>query len=188
MLEFTRCLFRTRIVLPFVAMLTSAATSPAAVTVVEQVDPAPGFSQYVANRAPLAPSPLVELPFGAVRPQGWLRKQLELQAEGFHGHLTEISTFLRKDKNAWLDRRGIGDHGWEEVPYWLKGFIGCGYLLENGRMIDEARVWIEGAINSQQADGWFGPGADRTGLATDLKGRDDLWPNMIMLVLPANLL
>jgi hypothetical protein len=48
-------------------------------------------------------------------------------------------------------------------------------------MIDEAHVWIEGALNSQQPDGWFGPGADRTGAATDLKGRDDLWPNMIML-------
>jgi hypothetical protein len=48
-------------------------------------------------------------------------------------------------------------------------------------MIDEAKIWIEGALNSQQADGWFGPDKGRTGIATDLKGRDDLWPNMIML-------
>ena len=36
-------------------------------------------------------------------------------------------------------------------------------------------------VVSQQPDGWFGPGAGRTGECTDLKGRDDLWPNMIML-------
>jgi hypothetical protein len=149
--------------------------------VVETIDPAPGFSQYTANRAPLAASRLIELPFGAVKPAGWLRRQLQLQADGFHGHLTEISGFLKKEKNAWLDRQGVGEHGWEEVPYWLKGFIGCAYLLENRRMIDEAGVWIEGALVSQQPDGWFGPGAGRTGECTDLKGRDDLWPNMIML-------
>jgi hypothetical protein len=181
MCESIHRLFRIGIVFLPAVMLVWPASCPADVTVIEQVDPGPGFSQYVANRAPLAPSRLVELPFGAVKPRGWLRKQLELQAEGFHGRLTEISGFLKKDKNAWLDRQGRGEYGWEEVPYWLKGFVGCAYLLENGRMIDEARLWIDGAINSQQPDGWFGPGAGRTGLATDLKGRDDLWPNMIML-------
>jgi DUF1680 family protein len=182
MFQLAPTLPRPRMVFPLAAaMLGWAAICPAAVNVVETVDPAPGFTLYVANRAPLAPSRLVELPFGAVKPEGWLRKQLQLQADGFHGHLTEISGFLQKDKNAWLDRQGTGEHGWEEVPYWLKGFIGCAYLLENRRMIDEARVWIEGALTSQQPDGWFGPGAERTGQATNLKGRDDLWPNMIML-------
>jgi hypothetical protein len=142
---------------------------------------APAQFHYPANRPPLAPSPVVRLPIGAVRPAGWLRRQLELQAEGFHGRLTEISRFLKKENNAWLSKTGVGDHGWEEPPYWLKGFLGCAYLLENERMIQEAHLWIEGALNSQQEDGWFGPDKGRTGVATDLKGRDDLWPNMIML-------
>src|SRR4051812_20275625 len=55
---------------------------------------------YVGNREPLAPSPLLKLPVGSVAPRGWLRKELELQAAGFHGHLGEISSFLRKDNNA----------------------------------------------------------------------------------------
>ena len=50
-------------------------------------------AHYVSNRAPLAPSPLVQLPIKAIKPRGWLRKQLELQAEGFHGHLGQISAF-----------------------------------------------------------------------------------------------
>jgi len=144
--------------------------------------PAAGaITHYPANREPLAPSPLARLPMGAVKPAGWLAKQLDLQADGFHGHLTEISDFLKKDHNAWLSPTGVGQRGWEEVPYWLKGFLGCAILTGNRRMLDESRIWIDGALQSQQADGWFGPDKGRTGVATDLTGRDDLWPNMIML-------
>jgi DUF1680 family protein len=128
------------------------------------------------------PSPLVKLPVGAVQPRGWLRRQLELQAAGFHGHLTEISPFLRKDHNAWLSPDGQGQRGWEEVPYWLKGFGDCAYLLGNQDQIKEAKVWIEGALASQRADGLFGPrgrGAQATVEST--RGRYDLWPNMVML-------
>lgn len=153
----------------------------ASVKSVDRPDASAGYTHYVANRAPLQPSPVVRLPFGSVRPAGWLKKQLELQADGFHGHLTEISSFLKKDNNPWLDPRAGGDRGWEEVPYWLKGYIGCAYLLENERMIREAQTWIKGALDSRQPDGWFGPDKGRTGVATDLKGRDDLWPNMVML-------
>jgi hypothetical protein len=140
-----------------------------------------GNAYYVGNKPPLQPSPLIKLPIGAVKPMGWTRRMLQLQGAGFHGHLTEISKYLIKDKNAWLSPNGRGERGWEEVPYWLKGFQDCGWLLQDERMIKEARLWIEGAINSQQPDGWFGPGDGRTGEATDLKGRDDLWPNMVML-------
>ncbi len=136
---------------------------------------------YTGNRAPLLPNPLIKLPVGTIKPAGWLNKELELQARGFHGHLNEISGFLKKEKNAWLDPEGKGEHGWEEPPYWLKGFINCGYILGDERMIAETKVWIEGAIRSQKPDGWFGPDKGRGGAATRLKGREDLWPNMIML-------
>jgi DUF1680 family protein len=138
-------------------------------------------SHYVSNRAPLEPSRLVELPLTAIKPEGWLARQLRFQADGFHGHLREISPYLKAEGNAWLDPNGVGEQGWEEVPYWLKGYMNCAYILGDPDMIAEAHRWIEGAINSQQADGWFGPGEGRKGIATDLSGREDLWPNMIML-------
>jgi DUF1680 family protein len=159
----------------------NALTAAPRVTVVAELPTAPPNAHYVGHRSPLLPAPLLKLPVGTVRPEGWLHRVLRLQADGFHGHLTEISEFLKKENNAWLSPTGRGERGWEEVPYWLKGFQDCGYLLEDERMIREARVWIEGALGSQQPDGWFGPGEERTGVATDLKGRDDLWPNMIML-------
>ena len=103
---FIRDLYRPCVLLSLAGAFAWATASSAAVTVAASVDPAGGFSQYAANRPPLAPSRLVELPFGAVKPDGWLRRQLQLQADGFHGHLTEISGFLKKEKNAWLDRHG----------------------------------------------------------------------------------
>ena len=138
-------------------------------------------SHYVSNRAPLESSRLIALPVTAIKPGGWLEQQLRFQAAGFHGHLREISPYLKVEGNAWLDDHGVGEQGWEEVPYWLKGYMNCAYLLGDEDMINEAHRWIEGAINSQQDDGWFGPGDGRKGIATNLSGREDLWPNMIML-------
>ena len=160
---------------------TVASADETTLRVVDRPDPAGGNDHYTGNRAPLLPSRLIALPPGAVTPGGWLHKQLRLQADGFHGHLGEISQYLRKKGNAWLDAEGRGNHGWEELPYWLKGYGNLAYILGDEVMIREAKVWIEGAIGSQQADGWFGPDRSRRGAATPLEGRDDLWPNMIML-------
>ena len=132
---------------------------------------------YVGNRPPLLPSPFMKLPIGAIQPHGWLNRQIELEADGFTGRLLEISEFLKKENNAWLSPKGEGHSGWEEVPYWLKGFGDLGYVLGDQRIINEARQWLEAAIASQREDGYFGP---RSNL-THTKGKTDLWPNMIML-------
>ncbi|UCD52118.1 MAG: glycoside hydrolase family 127 protein [Phycisphaerales bacterium] len=133
---------------------------------------------YVANRQPLTPSPFIKLPIRDIKPQGWVRKQLELEAEGFTGRLLEISNFLKKENNAWLSTEGEGHSPWEEVPYWLKGFANLGYVLADERIIDEARTWIEPVIASQRDDGYFGP---RSNLKRIRGGKPDVWPNMIML-------
>jgi len=147
------------------------------VRVVDKPNIALGNDFYVGNRAPLMPSAFMKLPVGAIEPQGWVRRQLELQADGFSGHLTEISQFLKKENNAWLNPAGVGHSAWEEVPYWLKGFGDTGYVLRDERIIKEARQWLEAAIASQREDGYFGP---RSNL-THTKNKSDLWPNMIML-------
>src|SRR6266496_2665225 len=111
---------------------------------------------YSGNRAPLAPSPLMKLPIGAVHPEGWLRHQLELQAKGFSGRLTEISKFCKYEGNAWTARDGHGDRGWEEVPYWLKGFTDLGLILGDAKLQAEARKWLYAVLANQGQDGYFG--------------------------------
>lgn len=134
-------------------------------------------SYAIGNREPLSPSAFRKLPIGSIKPEGWIRKQLELEADGFTGRLTEISPWLKKENNAWLSPTGEGINGWEEVPYWLKGFGDLGYVLKDKRIIDEAKTWIESVINSQQKDGYFGPKSNLTAN----NGKPDVWPNMVML-------
>ncbi len=165
--------------LPRLAVVLALAGRPASadtVTVVDKPDVTQTNACYAGNRAPLLPSPLIKLPAGAIAPQGWLRRQLELEADGFTGHLTEISSFCRKSNNAWLSKEGVGANGWEEVPYWFRGFCALGYALGDERIIRESREWLEAVIASQREDGYFGP---RTNLKE--KGDHDLMPNMSMM-------
>ena len=151
------------VVLVLVGMVHSAMGAGEVVKLVEKPDVSGGNDYYVGNREPLLASPFVKLPIGAIEPQGWVRKQLELEADGFTGHLTEISKFLKKENNAWLSSEGVGDFPWEEMPYWLKGFGDLGYILGNERIIKEAKIWIEGFLGSQREDGYFGPRANLRG-------------------------
>lgn len=132
---------------------------------------------YVGSREPLEATPFRKLPIGSIKPEGWLRKQLTLEADGFSGHLEEISPFLKKEGNAWLSADAKGENGWEEVPYWLKGFGDLGYVLGDKRIIREARFWIDHVLAAQDTDGWLGPREGKT----RYDGKPDMWPNMIML-------
>jgi hypothetical protein len=134
-------------------------------------------SYYIGNRAPLAPTPFRKLPIGSIKPRGWVRKQLDLEADGFTGRLEEISAFLKRENNAWLSPTGEGTHGWEEVPYWLKGFGDLGYVLGDTRITSDARFWLEHYMAGQAQDGWLGP---RSNLVSN-SGKPDMWPNMPML-------
>jgi len=127
---------------------------------------------YVSTVDPLVPQPLVKLPSGTVKPEGWIKTLLQLQRDGLNGHLMEISAWLQRDGNAWLNEGG--KWGWEEVPYWLKGYAECAYLLGDEKMLEETRFWIDAMLASQKEDGSFGPSSLQA-------GQKDLWPNMIVL-------
>lgn len=144
------------------------------VTVVKRISTKSSNKFYVSNKAPLQPDQFIKLPAGSIKPQGWILKYLELQRDGLTGHLGEISAWLDKNNNAWFSGTGKGDHGWEEVPYWLKGYGDLGYELHDEKIIAETKEWLDKVFESQQPDGYFGP---------TFKQNDytDLWPNMIML-------
>ena len=127
---------------------------------------------YTPGRSPLVKKNFIKLPVGDVRPEGWVRRCLELQKDGLSGNLGEISVWLEKEGNAWLNDRG--DHGWEEVPYWLKGYGNLAYILGDSDMIAETGTWIEGVLASRREDGFFGP-------ENMVDGKPELWAHMIML-------
>src|SRR5664279_4889610 len=58
---------------------------------------------YTVNREPLLPSPFIKLPIGSITPKGWLRHQLELEANGMTGRLPEVSKWCKFEGSAWAD-------------------------------------------------------------------------------------
>lgn len=156
-------------------LLLAGACSPEMPVEIRQTDRIPTAERnvnYASNREPLMPQQFIKLPAGSIKPGGWLLTQLQLQKDGLNGHLGEISAWLQKEDNAWL--KSGGKWGWEEVPYWLRGYAGLSYLFEDKNMLDEAKIWIEAILNSQREDGNFGP-------YTEMNGSQDFWPNMIAL-------
>ncbi|WP_436764462.1 RICIN domain-containing protein [Streptosporangium sp. V21-05] len=146
-------------------LLTTVSTTQAA-----QAAPVP----YLPNRAPLQPAAFLRLPPGATRPRGWLATQLQRQVDGMCGRYAQVSHFLRYDDTGWI-RSELG--GWEEVPYWLRGYVDMAYVSADPTALSTARRWIDGVLATQADDGFFGPRA----LRTSLNGHADLWPHMPML-------
>lgn len=160
----------------WLAILVASVTAFAAdLDVVTGPDVSRTNAFYVSNRAPLERSRFIGLPVGSVEPRGWVREFLRRQREGLTGHLGEISAWLQKEDNAWLSKDGKGKYGWEELPYWLKGYIELAYIFDDPKMIAETRIWIEGTLASQRANGDFGPDQRFE------DGTRDYWANMIML-------
>jgi len=129
---------------------------------------------YHLNRAPLQPSKFLRLPPGSAKAHGWLAHQLQLQVDGLAGRMSEISDYLDYDNCGWIDP---SKNAWEELPYWLRGFGDLGYVTGDKRVLDLSEKWIDGIIDAQQPDGWFGPNAVRTAL----DGGPDMWPHMLVL-------
>ncbi len=123
-------------------------------------------AQVVPSRDPLGSEALVPLPLGTVMPAGWLRRQLQIQADGLTGHLDEFWADVGHN-SGWLG--GAGE-SWERGPYFLDGLVPLAYLLKDERLIAKARPWIEWTLTHQDPDGRMGPVKNT-----------DWWPNMVML-------
>jgi uncharacterized protein len=122
--------------------------------------------EFFSSRPPLAPSALIPLSLGAVRPAGWLLRQLRIQANGMSGHLDEFWPDVGPN-SAWLG--GDGEN-WERGPYFCDGLVPLAYLLQDEQLIAKAERWMHAILASQQPDGFFGPASNR-----------DPWPRMVAL-------
>ncbi|HEX4782869.1 MAG TPA: beta-L-arabinofuranosidase domain-containing protein [Candidatus Sulfotelmatobacter sp.] len=124
------------------------------------------FRTAVKNRAPLAQSAFYPLPLGVVRPTGWLRAQLQIQADGLGGHLDETWPDVGPN-SGWLGGSG---ESWERGPYFLDGLVPLAYLLDDARLKAKAQRYVDWTLHNQASNGMLGP-----------RSNDDWWPRMVML-------
>jgi hypothetical protein len=133
---------------------------------------ATGAACSVAGQPSAAQAPEVSsrrrfrfLPLTSIKPTGWLKSQLQIQASGLTGHLEEIWPDVGPN-SGWLGGKG---ESWERGPYYLDGLVPLAYLLDDEALKYKARKWIEWTLCNQQPNGMIGPTSN-----------DDWWPRMVM--------
>ena len=119
----------------------------------------------VKNRAPLQPGVFSMLPLGSIRPAGWLREQLLIQARGLSGHLDETWADVRPE-SGWLGGSG---ESWERGPYYLDWLIPLAYLLNDASLKQKARRYVDWTLDHPSPEGMIGP-----------RSNSDWWPRMVM--------
>lgn len=106
------------------------------------------------------------LPAGSIEPQGWLRRLLEVQAQGLTGHLHDIWPDVGTD-SGWLGGKG---ESWERGPYYLDGLLPLAWQLNDARLKAIAQKFVDWTLDHQQPDGMIGPTSN-----------NDWWPRFVML-------
>ncbi|MFB6219054.1 MAG: beta-L-arabinofuranosidase domain-containing protein, partial [Halobacteriaceae archaeon] len=111
------------------------------------------------------------LPVGATEPRGWLRRQLDVQAEGVTAPLEEHWPELAD--NEW---RGGRRDGWERGPYYADGLVPLAWLLGDDGLQARAEAWVEAFLDWREDGGWLGP---REPAFSAFPG--DPWPRFVVL-------
>ncbi|MFB3906574.1 MAG: beta-L-arabinofuranosidase domain-containing protein [Acidobacteriota bacterium] len=120
----------------------------------------------------LQPLKFRPLPLGSIKPAGWLKNQLRIQADGLSGHLDEFWPDIKD--SGWIGGKA---EGWERAPYWLDGVIPLAYLLDDPGLKAKVLRYVDYALTHQAEDGWLGPEKSAIG---KYQARDP-WPVFVML-------
>jgi hypothetical protein len=127
---------------------------------------APSGTAVIPSRSPLAPRAFNPLPLGSIQPRGWLRDQLQTQANGLGGHLDEVWPDVGPN-SGWLG--GTGE-SWERGPYFLDGLVPLAWQLDSPVLKHKAQRFLDWTLDNAQPSGFFGP-----------RSNNDWWPRMVML-------
>jgi hypothetical protein len=115
-----------------------------------------GNLNYHGNPEPLLQNAYIKLPLGSIKPQGWLKSQLEAQAAGLTGNIDDFWPDLVN--SSW--RGGTGE-AWERGPYFLDGLVPLAYTLDDEALKTKVKRWIEPILSSSTDTGWYGPSKNR---------------------------
>ena len=111
---------------------------------------------YKGNPVPLSQNAYIKLPLGSIKPEGWLKSQLEAQAAGLTGNIDDFWPDLVN--SSW---RGGDGEAWERGPYFLDGLVPLAYLLDDESLKNKVKAWIEPILSSSSDTGWYGPAKNK---------------------------
>jgi hypothetical protein len=123
-----------------------AATAPA----LEALGAAEPATVARRGASALAPRTYTPIPLGAIRPTGWLARQLRLQVNGLTGHLDEFWPDVAQSK--WF---GGSAEGWERAPYWMDGAIPAAWILDDAPLKARITKYVNYIVDHQRDDGWY---------------------------------
>ncbi len=118
-----------------------------------------------------------KLPFGSIKPSGWLKTQMQKDMEGFVGNLDKLVPDLMNDpiygagrlqKNSRAkdlgnlksgDAQGDEQYKWwnsETQSNWWDGYIRNAMLLDDQKAIEKVKTYISRILTTQDEDGYLG--------------------------------
>ena len=110
-----------------------------------------------------------------IKPDGWLKRQLKIQADGLCGHLDEFWPDIKN--SSWF---GGHAEGWERAPYWLDGLIPLAVQLQDSILLKKVHRYLNYILEHQHADGWLGP-KDSNVENLEKKENYDIWGQFLIL-------
>jgi DUF1680 family protein len=117
------------------------------------------------------------LPFGSIKPAGWLKAQMHKDVNGFVGNLDKLVPDLINDpiystgrlhKNSKVkdlgnnkegDAEGSDQYKWwnsETQSNWWDGYIRNVILINDKTGLEKIKTYVEAVLKSQDADGYIG--------------------------------
>lgn len=125
----------------------------------------------------IIPEKLELLPFGDIKPAGWLKAQVEENLDGFVGHLDSLvpglvieddiygkNRLTKKVKNK--DVGALGDEGDWQVQFlwwnsetqsnWWDGYIRSAVLANSDRHLQRIKNYVRRILSTQDTDGYLG--------------------------------
>jgi hypothetical protein len=133
----------------------------------KEVFPMPSETENI-EAVVLKPKTMFPLPLGSLRPEGWLRDQLRIQADGLSGNLDLFWPDIKD--SAWFG--GEGDT-WERGPYWLDGAVPLAFLLDDEDLKSRVASYVDAILQNQRESGRIDPDEDAR--------RYDLWAVSLVL-------
>lgn len=107
----------------------------------------------------MAPFTYSAFPLGSIKATGWLEDQLLLEANGLAGHLFDFYRFVAH--STWVGGTYEYSELHESSPYWFNYIVPLAFTLDDPRLKNQTRQFLDYIIDHQADDGWLGPETTR---------------------------